>query len=162
MTAAAIPSSLAHLGLPPVSHLGIVVNDMEKALAQYGPLFGPFHRVKFENHDFDYRGGLADCSLDVALGYSGDLEIEITQPLTGKCPHFEFLGRGGEGLHHMQFRFDAVDPWIARLQAAGWEKIWGKRSKDFTFFYMEKPDSPVLLEIIEPLPRSRHGAHVVT
>ena len=66
-----IPQSF---GLPSAAQLGFVVRDMDASLKVYAPLFGPMHLVEFENHDFDYRGGKANCELRVAYGWTGEVE----------------------------------------------------------------------------------------
>ena len=66
--------------------------------------FGAAQCVDFENHDYDFRGRATNCELRVAYFMSGDLEIELIQPPPAS-PHREFLDRGREGLHHLQFQF---------------------------------------------------------
>ena len=152
------PSVAPGLGLPPASQMGFVVRDMGEALKQFDPLFGPFEVVEFENHGFEYHGVPEDCELRVAWGWSGDVEIELLQPLSGKSPHRDFIESGREGFHHLQYRLDDVAPIEAKLAAAGATRIWGRRSGNYAFAYWEGPAFPFVLELVAPKPRV-HAKH---
>jgi catechol 2,3-dioxygenase-like lactoylglutathione lyase family enzyme len=137
--------------LPPLSQIGFVVPDMAAALAAFTPLYGPFQVERFENKDFDFRGRPADSVLECAFGYTGTMEIEIIQPISGDGPHRAFLESGRSGMHHLQYRFDNLDDAVARLRAAGYECIWSKRpSPTVALAYMSRPDFPLVLELVEP------------
>jgi methylmalonyl-CoA/ethylmalonyl-CoA epimerase len=140
-------------GLPPIAQLGFVVPDMAAALAVYGPLFGPFHVMDFTNRDCDFRGRSADCSLRVGYGASGDTEVELIEPTGGAGPHREFLDKGGSGLHHVQFRFADMEPWIERMRSHGFRRIWYKRQPAFAVAYLESDSLPLVLEFVEPVAR---------
>ena len=79
--------------LPPVSQIGIVVKDMDKAIEYYSSTFGwgPFNVLDIELKEFTYKGEPGDCRLKVALARSGPVEIELIQVLEGETPHLEFL-----------------------------------------------------------------------
>jgi hypothetical protein len=143
-------SPLSRLGLPPLAQIGYVVRDLDAAVARYDPLFGPFRRMDGSVPAAEYRGRLADCRLELAFGSSGPLEIELIAWISGECPHREFLEKGREGMHHLQFRVDHCDGWIARLRPLGWSPIWYKRwSVDTTFAYLERADDPTLIELLQ-------------
>ena len=155
---------LSAFGVPPISQIGIVVRDLDAALAFYGPLFGPFTVVGFTNRNFLFHGRPADCELRVAYGWSGDIEVELLQPVSGDSPQREALERCREGLHHVQFRVAEIDPWITKLEKAGYSRLWEKRSGSFGFVYLESPLQPVVLEFVSPLERSeinRASGHLV-
>ena len=97
-----------------------------------------------------YRGRLADCKLDIAFGWSGDVEIELIQWVSGDCPHREFIEKGREGMHHLHFRVEDCDGWIRRLEPLGYQTIWYKRwSEDTTFAYLERANDPTLIEFLQ-------------
>jgi methylmalonyl-CoA/ethylmalonyl-CoA epimerase len=143
------------LGLPPAAQLGFVVRDMDASLKLYAPLFGPMHVVEFENHDFDYRGGKASCELRVAYGWTGEVEVELIQPLSGGTPHREFLDAGHEGLHHLQYRYDDISDCEKKLREAGCSYVWGKRQGGYAFAYYESPTLPLMIELVQPQARRR-------
>jgi catechol 2,3-dioxygenase-like lactoylglutathione lyase family enzyme len=151
-------SELARLGLPRVAQIGYVVRDLDAAIALYDPLFGPFQRMDGSVQAAEYRGRLADCRLEIAFGWSGDLEIELIAWLSGESPHREFLEKGREGMHHLQFRVGDCDGWIAKLRPLGYQPIWYKRwSADTTFAYLERADDPTLIEFLQ-MPAGGPGA----
>jgi hypothetical protein len=149
---------LQALGLPRVAQLGHVVRDLDAAIALYDPLFGPFRRMDGSVQAAEYRGRLADCRLELAFGWSGELEIELIAWISGDCPHREFLEKGREGMHHLQFRVGDCDGWIAKLRPLGYQPIWYKRwSADTTFAYLERADDPTLIEFLQ-MPAGGPGA----
>jgi len=77
------PSPLQRVGLPRVAQIGYVVRDLDAAIALYDPLFGPFQRMDGSVQAARYRGRRADCRLELAFGWSGDLEIEHSH--VGRC-----------------------------------------------------------------------------
>ena len=149
MTAA----TLATLPLPPLAQIGFVVRDIKKSLAAYDRLYGPWQHLDGSVTGATYRGRAADVELNVAIGHSGPLEIELIQWVSGESPHREFIERGGEGMHHVQYRVEDADGWIARLAALGYEPIWYKRwCADTTFAYLERPGDPLIVEFLEMPP----------
>lgn len=142
--------------LPPLAQIGFVVPDLTAALAAFTPLYGSFHTVRYENKDFDFRGSLADSTVDVAFGFTGTVEIELVQPISGRGPHQEFLDSGRSGMHHLQYRFANLDPTMERLKQAGFVCIWSKRSGAVSAIaYMASPNFPLVIELVEPLVRVR-------
>lgn len=144
----------AGLALPPIAQLGYVVPDLGSALAAFRPLYGEFTLARFENRGFDYRGRLCDCVVDVAFAMSGEVEIELIQPISGDGPHHEFLRAGRSGLHHLQHRADDIEPFVRDLARQGFDCIWRKRSVDFAIAYMTRADVSHVIELIEPLARA--------
>jgi len=149
-SAAPVAGSLAQLGLPPADQVGFVVRDLNAAMALYGPLFGPFSTMDGSVKACNYRGRVEDAGLNIAFGRSGDLEIELIEWVSGHSPHREFLERGREGMHHLRFRIDDADAWIAKMKTLGYEAIWYKRySADTTFAYLEREGDPTIIEFLQ-------------
>lgn len=146
-------TSLKQFGLPPIVQLGHVVRNLEAAMALYEPLYGPFTTMDGSVQGATYRGRIADVKLAIAFGRSGDLEIELIQWQSGESPHREFIERGREGMHHVQFRVEDCDGWIAKVKPLGFEVIWYKRfSADTTFAYLERAGDPTLIEFLQMPP----------
>ena len=142
--------ALRRVGLPRVAQIGYVVRDLEAAIRLYDPLFGHFKTMDGSVQAARYRGRLADCRLELAFGWSGDVEIELIAWVSGDSPHREFIERGREGMHHLQFRVDDCDAWIAKLAPLGYARIWYKRwSADTIFAYLERPGDPTLIEFLQ-------------
>lgn len=153
-------SVIDHLGLPPADQIGLVVRNLDTAIRIYEPLFGPFVVVDTSLTAVSYRGRDEDVHIRTAFGHSGQLEIELIEWVSGFSPHREFIERGAEGMHHIRYRVDDADAWIARLGACGYEPIWYKRySEDTTFAYLERPEDPVIIEFLQ-MPLTGPGGHI--
>lgn len=141
------------LGLPQIAQIGFVVRDLEQSIALYEPLFGPFKRApaEFARQMASYKGqSRSPYELKIAFGHSGDVEIELIQWVEGDTPHRDFLASGREGMHHVQFRVDDCDAWVAKLNASGYQTVWYDRLRpDIAYAYMERPGDPLLVEFLE-------------
>lgn len=65
------------------------------------------------------RGEPVEMVLHVSLGYAGDLQLELIEPVSGPGIHREFLDAHGPGLHHVCFEVDDLDAACASAEAAG-------------------------------------------
>ena len=138
------------LNLPKIDQVGFVVRDLEQMLMFYEPLFGPFSRMEPGPMSYDYRGAEEECTLRLAFGRSGDVEIELIEWVSGGCPHKEFLDAGREGMHHLRFIVDDLDTQVAAARAAGYEAIWSKRfAEGLAVAYLEQPGDPLVIEFFE-------------
>lgn len=143
-------ASLATLGLPPLVQIGFVVRDLKDSMARYDSLYGPWHHFDGSVPAATYRGRSADVQLDIAIGHSGPLEIELIQWVAGDSPHREFIEKGREGMHHVQYRVEDADGWIAKLAPLGYRPIWYKRwCADTTFAYLERSGDPLIVEFLQ-------------
>lgn len=70
-----------------------------------------------------HRGRPADAVVSLSLGYLGDTQIELVQPLRGESIHAEFLRAGRTGLHHVAFAVPDFAAAIAGLRAHGLEPV---------------------------------------
>lgn len=128
------------LGLGPVDQVSYVVADLERSLPRYEALYGPFQVGEAPLPDCRIRGRRADCTLRVAVNRAGPVEIELIQVLEGETPHSEHLRAHGEGLHHVRFRVDALEPKLEELSAEGFETVFYKRfGPAVAFAYLEAP-----------------------
>jgi hypothetical protein len=106
-----------------VRQVAYVVRDMEKALKYWTEYLkvGPFFMLEhapLENQK--YRGGASDADISIALGNSGDVQIELIY-CENDAPsvYKEFLDAGKTGVHEAAFEctvggaplvyFDTVD-----------------------------------------------------
>ncbi|WP_183095235.1 VOC family protein [Nocardioides stalactiti] len=108
----------------PVTQLAWVVEDIGAAEEFHRAHFGagPWTRmpdVRFGPEEATFRGEPADFTAHVSLGYAGDLQLELIQPVAGESIYTEFLARSGPGLHHLCFETDDLDAAVARARAAG-------------------------------------------
>jgi hypothetical protein len=73
--------------------------------------FGPEHTT--------LRGEPVDLTVHVSLGYSGDLQLELIEPIAGSSIYTEFLDANGPGLHHVCFAVDDLDASCVAAEGAG-------------------------------------------
>lgn len=140
----------AQLNLPNLDQVGFVVRDMDQMLLRYEPLFGPFTRMDPGPMTYDYRGEQEECTLRLAFGKSGDVEIELIEWVSGGCPHKEFLDAAREGMHHLRFIVDDLETHVTAARALGYQSIWSKRfGVGLAVAYLERAGDPLLIEFFE-------------
>lgn len=139
------------LDLPPCCQVGFVYPKLEPAIALFEPLFGPFRIVDFgPTEGARFRGKLSPYHLRLAVAYSGPLELELIEWVSGDTPHREFLARGGSGLHHLSFHVPDLDAVVARAKPLGFEPIWyHAMSDEIKYAYLERASDPVLIELTQ-------------
>ena len=108
----------------PVTQVAWVTDDIaatERLLSeQFG--VGAWTRIDdvvFGPDTTTLRGEPVEMTLHVSLGYAGDLQLELIQPVSGPGIHREFLDAHGPGLHHVCFAVDDLDAACAAAEAAG-------------------------------------------
>jgi methylmalonyl-CoA/ethylmalonyl-CoA epimerase len=114
--------------LGPISHVGIVVKDCEKAAAFWERVFGvgPFSTdiyVLDATTKFRFRGEPAEARMKASIAYSGKVFVELVEVLEGESPHTEFLREHGEGLQHVAFSVENIEDVVRKLASEGLESI---------------------------------------
>lgn len=138
------------LDLPDLNQVGFVVRDLDQALALYEPLFGPFSTMDPGPMTYDYRGAQEECTMRLAFGKSGNVEIELIEWVSGGCPHKEFLDAGREGMHHLRFIVDDLDAQVEAARAVDYKSIWSKRyGEGLAVAYLERKGDPLVIEFFE-------------
>ena len=112
--------SVAALG--PIMQLSYCPADYEAALAHWVSLgAGPFfeiHHVQLE--DVKFRGEPSAVAFSMALGYYGDLQIElIRQHNDAPSMYTEWLAEGREGVQHLCVLVDDIAETRRRVAAQG-------------------------------------------
>jgi methylmalonyl-CoA/ethylmalonyl-CoA epimerase len=97
-----------------LSHLGLAVRDLDAAIRQYVDVFG---------FELEHRWVAEADGMEAASVRSGELVIELMQPLGPDTPVGKFLDRRGEGLHHVSYEVDDVAQALAKVQQAGLQTV---------------------------------------
>jgi methylmalonyl-CoA/ethylmalonyl-CoA epimerase len=135
--------------LPAPDQIGYVVRDLDFAIAVHERIFGPFTTMEVTLDGPLYRGRPRDCSLRIAYGHAGPLEIELIQPVAGESPHAEFLAAGHEGIHHLRFRIDDFHAHLAAAARLGYRPIWQHSMDIADFAYLEHEEQKgMLIELL--------------
>ena len=112
----------------PISHIGIVVEDAEKAAEWYSRVFGvgPFTTKVYDMSEAPYflvDGKQVEPKFKAAIAFSGDVFIELVEVMEGETNHTRFLREKGEGLQHLCFMVDDMKSAVAALKSEGLEPI---------------------------------------
>jgi hypothetical protein len=139
-----------------VGQLGYVVDDTAEAMAHWTRRLGVgpfFHLPSPPLNDLRYRGVPSTARISVALAYSGELQIELIEPLDGEpSPYCDFLAERGPGLHHVAYFTDDFDAALAAYGDVGLTPYWEGRgmTADQRFAYFDSPShGGSVLEVVE-------------
>lgn len=92
-----------------IDHIGIVVRDLEAAIATYEKVLGG--RAQ--------RESLPERQIEVAFFPVGESRIELIMPTSPGSSVSGFLEKRGEGLHHVAYRVADCAQALAQARAAG-------------------------------------------
>jgi methylmalonyl-CoA/ethylmalonyl-CoA epimerase len=143
----------------PVRQVALVVPDAEaQARAWWQHLgIGPWNLYTLDAAALTaatYRGQPADFRIRHALAFSGEVMMELVQPIQGPSIWHEHLEQKGAGLQHIAFYPDDFVAASAALAAEGWIAVASGdgfgRSRDGRFAYLEHPDVVgIIVEIVQ-------------
>jgi methylmalonyl-CoA epimerase len=97
-----------------IHHLGVAVDDLDRAVDTYRTLFGA---------EVEHRETLADQGVTAAALRIGDGRVELLASLGEETPVGKFLARRGPGMHHVAYEVDDLPAELGRLARAGAELI---------------------------------------
>lgn len=139
------------LNLPPCCQVGFVYPNLEDAIKLFEPLFGEFKIVSYgPTEGALYRGKPEPYELRMGIAYTGDLELELIEWVSGKTPHKEFLDAGKTGMQHLSFTVEDLDDVVERAKPLGFEAVWyHSMSDEIKYAYLERKDDPVLIELTQ-------------
>ena len=128
-----------------IDHVGVAVDDLERAIALYegGFQMPVVHRETVEDQ------GVEAVLLDV-----GSCHVELLRPLADDTAVGKFLARRGPGLHHVAYRVDEIETVLAQLRDDGVALIdseprIGIRQSRVAFLH-PRSTGGVLTELVEP------------
>lgn len=142
-----------------IGQIAILVPDLERAVHCYWDKYGvgPWHFYTYQApllKRMSYRGKQGDYAFRVALGWIGDLRIELIELLSGNTIHAEFLKKHGYGVHHLGLVVDEMEKAINCAEENGIEMIMDGAGfgldGDGHFAYLDTEEElGVTLEFIE-------------
>jgi methylmalonyl-CoA epimerase len=97
-----------------IHHLGVAVDDLDRAIDTYRRLFGA---------ELELRETLEDQGVDTALLRVGGSRIELLASRGPDTPVGRFLDSRGPGMHHVAFEVADVAGELDRLAEEGAELI---------------------------------------
>jgi 4-hydroxyphenylpyruvate dioxygenase-like putative hemolysin len=140
-----------------VDHIGVIVEDMEKAVRYYESLgIGPFEERKgpgaTERTLYGQPGG--DMRLRVSNASMGSVRIELIQPVCGKSVQADYLATHGEGINHLGFIVKDCQATVRRLREQGFRVVAGGKipgGGEFAYFDTDKTGG-IVFEVVQPPP----------
>lgn len=100
--------------------------------------------------DYELRGAAVRSALAIGFARSGDVQLELIQPVRGPGLHAEFLAERGGGVHHLGYLVDDLDETLALGDALGAPKLMGGGFGSLRFAYLDTfDDLGVYTEVVE-------------
>jgi catechol 2,3-dioxygenase-like lactoylglutathione lyase family enzyme len=166
VSVAEIRNSGLQWALPPLGHIGYVVENLE---ADTGTFLGFMGIESFRIYDFVPNRVWADgkelsgCALRIAIGSikGSEVKVELIQPVSGETPHALFLRERGPALHHIAFPVAEYEDWRRRYRSLGARIVFEAETEDEIIgyrrcFYARAEGMAGLVEITE-IPRKRRS-----
>ncbi len=116
-----------------------VVADLEAAQLAMRTSLGCGEFVQLPPSDLDYelRGEPVSCALAIGFARSGNMQIELIQPVRGAGLHVEFLASNGPGAHHFGFLVDDLDAAVHLGAACDAPKVMAGQFGSLRFCYLD-------------------------
>lgn len=131
-----------------LGHVGVVVKDIDKAIAYLEKLgIGPFSAPDGnKTFSIDFKGELhgkpAAWTTTISFADLGGAELELLEPTKGDQALKESLDETGEGLHHIGFLTDSLEKEIENFNKNGID-IWTLAREDNGGGFLYSDPSPV-------------------
>ena len=127
-----------------LDHVAVAVHSLDDSLAVYQRLYGvePL-----------YREVVDDQGVEEAMIPVGGSFVQLLEPLGSDTPIGRFLGRRGEGLHHVAFAVPDVAAALSHLEAEGAQLVdrkprRGGGGKQIAFVHPSAANG-TLIELVE-------------
>ena len=128
--------------LTKVAHVGMIVKDINKTVAQLTPLgIGPF--LPMTLHAADAK------RIKISNARIGEVGLELLQPLERGTVWEKFLAAKGNGIHHLGFMVDNLDEALAEMNAAGAETLLVSRRPTGGIAYVVPKDGGLIIELLQ-------------
>jgi methylmalonyl-CoA/ethylmalonyl-CoA epimerase len=93
-----------------LDHIAIAVNQLEEALKIYQKALG----LKLERIAL-----VKEQKVKVALLKAGETKIELLEPTTKESTVAKFIGKKGEGIHHIALKVTNIEDFLKQLKEKG-------------------------------------------
>jgi methylmalonyl-CoA/ethylmalonyl-CoA epimerase len=155
-------------GTRTVTHVGVVVRDVEKAAKAWADVFGvevsPITETKPIPLAKGQRGD-KNAHTKVAKVRFNNMTVELEQPVGGASPWRDFLDKYGEGIHHLAFDVPDLENHVRLLESKGGKRTLGENGGRQAFvdampqygLYFELTKSQNAAPLGTPGPAATHG-----
>ena len=127
-----------------IDHIGIAVNSLAEVKRLYKSVF---------NIDPHFQETVADQKVNVIGIKAGESNLEFLEAISSDSPIAKFIGKRGEGLHHIALSVQNIDQVLENMRKNGLELIdqksrIGAEGKRIAFVH-PKSMNGILLELSE-------------
>jgi methylmalonyl-CoA/ethylmalonyl-CoA epimerase len=138
-----------------VDHVGIAVEALDLRLGFWRDLLGM---------DVAGRESVPTEGVTVAFLPAGESRIELLEAAREDSPIAKFLAKRGEGIHHITFEVEAIQPVLDRLAGAGEPMLDraprpGSQGSSVAFLH-PRATGGVLVELVERKAAARRAARI--
>lgn len=130
-----------------IDHVGLAVQDLDKAIAFYQDAFG----MALVHEEVNEEQGVREAMM--AVGDSGSC-VQLLAPLSPDSPIGKFLSRNGEGIQQVAYRVSDIEVAADELRAAGVRMLYDEPKRGTAGsrvnFAHPKDCGGVLIELVEP------------
>jgi len=148
-----MPQSSEKYTLPPVTQIGVVVKDLERAAKYYETTFGlgPFRIFEFAVNEMKVRGKPVSLErMRIGFARTGQLQFELIELPEEETIYHEFYRAKGEGLHHLGIHVADMEPHLAEMRSKGIGILQEGKIEDTSFAYLDTEEvGGVILEFIQ-------------
>ncbi len=130
-----------------ISHVGILVHDIEKAARDLEKLIGigPFRILEPEYRDTTYQGKPAKFKVKIALAKAGPIDVELMQPVQGETIYDSYIKRKGYGIHHVGIRTGDIEQTEKEMQAKGFRVVQSGNRPGVKWAYLDTEEKTGLV-----------------
>ena len=127
-----------------IEHLGIAVKDLAQSVSLFEQLLNtPCYKTEVVETE----------GVSTAFFQTGDAKIELLEATKDDSPIAKFIGKKGEGIHHIAFEVENIEAEMKRLSALGFELLneHPKKGADnkLVCFLHPKTTNGVLIELCQ-------------
>jgi methylmalonyl-CoA/ethylmalonyl-CoA epimerase len=98
-----------------IDHVGIACRDLARTVAFYESAFG----LVLSHQERNEEQGVAEAIMQVSGAAAGAAYVQLLEPLGPDTPVGRFLGRRGEGIHHIGYGVADITAALASIGGTG-------------------------------------------
>lgn len=122
-----------------ISHVGILVDDIEKAARNLEKMIGigPFRILEPEYRDTTYNGKPAKFKVKIALAKAGPIDVELMQPIQGETIYDNYIKRKGYGIHHIGIKTGNIEQTEKEMNEKGFRIVQSGNRPGVKWAYLD-------------------------
>ncbi len=137
-----------------IHHFGVVVSDLEKSMKSYWEELGigPWNIWTYApplTRETTFLGKSVEHKFRIAETTIGHINLELMMHLEGDTLYKQFLAKNGEGLQHIGYGTNDIEPVLENFRKAGIGVIQsGKFGKDSYYYLDTESKFGIVMELI--------------